>query len=439
VTIRDDAWGWIERLQRFGMRPGLTRTRDLLAALGDPQRRLEVALVAGTNGKGSTTALLDAMLRAVPGPRAPVGRFVSPHLQRFDERFHVEGRPLPAADLAAALAELRPVAERLEATFFEVLVALAVSTFAAAGVGRAVLEVGMGGRFDATNATEPTLSVVTQIALDHEAVLGHDVATIAAEKAGILRPGVPVVTSAEGVAWAVLRAAAERLGAPLTRVDDADVAMRDRGWDGVEVVVGAAPAARVVRSPLLGAHQARNLATAVLAARAWGVPWDAIALGAGQAVWPGRLEAIEARGTRWLLDGAHNPAGATALVEALARLGASPGAAVLGVTRDRLDGELLPLLAGLAPRLVATGASRSPRAAAAAAVAERLRAGGADQERVATAGTPALALDLAGRWAGAGANAATPPTVVVAGSLYLVGEVRALLLGDRVESFERWQ
>lgn len=437
MTALDDDWAWIERLQRFGMRPGLARTRALLAAVGDPQRRVEVALVAGTNGKGSTTALLDAMLRSVPGPRAPVGRFVSPHLQRFDERFHVEGGPIPAGDLAAALRELRPLAERLEATFFEVLVVLALSSFAAAGVGRAVLEVGMGGRFDATNATEPTLSVVTQIALDHEAVLGHDVATIAAEKAGILRPGVPVVTSAEGAAWAVLRATADRLGAPLTGVDEEGVRLTDRGWDGVEVVVGSVPATRVVRSPLLGAHQARNLATAVLAARAWGTPWEAIVLGAERARWPGRLEAIEVGGTRWLLDGAHNPAGAAALTAALVRLGAVPGAAVVGVTRERLDGDLLPALARLAPRLVATGARESPRAAPATAVAERLAAAGV--EHVAAAGTPAEALGLAGRWARAAAGAAAPPTVVVAGSLYLVGEARALLLGDEVERFERWQ
>jgi dihydrofolate synthase / folylpolyglutamate synthase len=437
VIPRDDAWRWVERLQRFGMRPGLARTRALLAAVGDPQRRLEVALVAGTNGKGSTTALLDAMLRAVPGPRSPVGRFVSPHLQSFDERFHVEGRPLPADDLAAALRELRPPAERLEATFFEVLVALALSSFAAAGVGRAVLEVGMGGRFDATNATEPTLSVVTQVALDHEAVLGHDVATIAAEKAGILRSGVPVVSSAEGAAWAVLRATAGRLGAPLIGVDEAGVRLIDRGWDGVEVVVGPASAAHVVRTRLLGAHQARNLATAVLAARAWGVPWDAVVRGAETARWPGRLEAIEAGGVRWLLDGAHNPAGADALVAALARLGAVPGAAVVGVTLDRLDGLLLPALARLAPRLVATGASQSPRAAPATAVAERL--GGAGTERVVAAGTPIEALDLAGRWAREAAGAVASPTVVVAGSLYLVGEARALLLGDEVERFERWQ
>jgi dihydrofolate synthase / folylpolyglutamate synthase len=433
----DDAFAWIERLQRFGVHPGLGRTRALLAAIGDPQAVLEVALVAGTNGKGSTTALLDAMLRAVPQPRAPVARFVSPHLLRFEERFHVDGRPPDPAALAAALAELRPPAERLGATFFEVLVALALLLFARAGVHRAVLEVGMGGRLDATNAVEPTLSVVTQVDLDHQAVLGHDVATIAGEKAGILRPGVPAVTSAEGVALAVLRARAEALGAPLTVVDEAVGRLLDHGWDGVAVEglapAGAAPAQ--VRAPLLGAHQARNLAAATCAARAWGVPWDAVVRGAASVRWPGRLEAVTARGRRWLLDGAHNPAGARALATALERLEAAPAVAVVGVTDDRLEGELLPLLGRLAPHVVATRAAMSPRSAPPERVAERLRASGVPAPRVRVASSPAEALDLAV----AAAGTAGGGTLVVAGSLYLVGEARSLLLGDEVERFERWQ
>jgi dihydrofolate synthase / folylpolyglutamate synthase len=440
VTPGDDTWAWIERRQRFGMRPGLARTRALLAAVGDPQDRLEVALVAGTNGKGSVTALLDAMLRAEPGPRAPVGRFVSPHLQRFEERFHVDGRPCGDGDLAGALAELRPAAERIEATFFEVLVALALQLFAHAGVGRAVLEVGMGGRLDATNATEPTLSVVTQIALDHMEVLGPDVATIAAEKAGILRPGVPAVTSADGVALDVLRAAAARLGAPLGVVDEAGYALLDRGWDGVEVVGGSGPSASPsVRAPLLGPHQARNLAAAVMAARAWGVPWEAVVGGAAAVRWPGRLEVIHARGCRWLLDGAHNPAGARALGAALDRLAAEPVAVVVGVTAERRDGELLPWLAALAPRVVATAAARSPRSAPAPEVAARLRALGIAPDRLVVAAAPERALEAAERLARAAPAGPTAPTVVVAGSLYLIGEVRALLLGDEVEAFQRWQ
>jgi dihydrofolate synthase / folylpolyglutamate synthase len=436
----DDTWAWIERRQRFGMRPGLARTRALLAAVGDPQARLEVALVAGTNGKGSVTALLDAMLRAEPGPRAPVGRFVSPHLQRFEERFHVDGRPCSDGDVAGALAELRPAAERIEATFFEVLVALALQLFAQAGVGRAVLEVGMGGRLDATNATEPTLSVVTQIALDHMEVLGPDVATIAAEKAGILRPGVPAVTSADGVALDVLRAAAARLAAPLGVVDEAGYDLLDRGWDGVEVAGGSgASASPVVRAPLLGPHQARNLAAAVMAARAWGVPWEAVVDGAAAVRWPGRLEVVHARGCRWLLDGAHNPAGARALGVALDRLAAEPVVVVVGVTAERRDGELLPWLAALAPQRVATAAARSPRSAPALEVGARLRALGVAAERLVVAPTPVQALEAAERWARAAPAGPTAPTVVVAGSLYLIGEVRALLLGDEVEAFQRWQ
>jgi len=470
----DDDWTWVERLQRFGIHPGLARTRSLFAALGDPQGAFEVALVAGTNGKGSTVALLDAMLRAddlrpARAPRSagaaapgPVGRFVSPHLSRFGERFTVDGRPLPDAALGAALREVRPHAERLGATFFEVLVAVAALAFARAGVGRAVFEVGMGGRLDATNASEPTLSVITQIALDHEAVLGRDVATIAGEKAGVLRAGRPAVTSAEGVALGVVRARAAEIGAALEVVDEMGAELRDVGWAGVEVR-GLGQTA--IRAPLLGAHQARNLAAAALAARAWGVPWDAVVAGAGAVEWPGRLERVEAHGCRWLLDGAHNPAGAVALAGALDRLDARARVAVLGVTDDRLGGDLPAALSRLAPVLVATRATRSPRAATAVQLAERLRALGAERvralgaERVrALAGAGVVAVDDVGEAleaaaalalasadaepvaAASGAPAAPdPPTVVVAGSLYLVGEARALLLGQAPEAFERWQ
>ena len=444
-------WTWVEHLQRFGVRPGLARTRSLLAALGDPQDAFEVALVAGTNGKGSTVALLDEMLRAPRPERVtapdPIGRFVSPHLTRFGERFTVDGRPLADAVLAEALRDVRPHAERLGATFFEVLVAVAALAFARAGVGRAVLEVGMGGRLDATNASEPTLSVITQIALDHEAVLGRDVATIAGEKAGVLRSGRPAVTSAEGVALAVVRRHAAGLGADLTVVDEVGADLRDLGWAGVEVRgLGPTP----IRAPLLGAHQARNLAAAALAARAWGTPWDAVVTGAATVRGPGRLEPVEARGCRWLLDGAHNPAGAGALVGALDGLGARPRVAVLGVTDDRLGGDLPAALSRLAPVLVVTRASRSPRAATAARLAERLRALGAgggviEIGDVAEAVSAAAALALADADAepdaiGPGAAGADgPPTVVVAGSLYLVGEARAVLLGEEPELFERWQ
>ena len=457
MTAGDD-WAWIERRQRFGIHPGLTRIRALLAALGDPQDAYEVALVAGTNGKGSTAALLDAMLRADAGPRvdagprSPVARFISPHLTRFEERFTVDGRPLPEPLLVEVLAAVRPSAERLDATFFEVLTAVAVLAFARAGVGKAVLEVGMGGRLDATNATEPRISVITQIALDHEAVLGATIAAIAGEKAGVLRAGRQAITSADGEALAVVRRRATEIGAPLIAIDDAGAALRDRGWAGVEVA-GLAP--MPIRTPLLGRHQARNLAAAALAARAWGVGWNAVVDGAGSVRWPGRLERIDTHGCRWLLDGAHNPAGARALAAALQALDARATVALLGVTEERLAGDLPTELGRLAPVVVATRASSSPRSAAAARLGERLRASASPGEDVLEADDVATAIELAvvvatanqlaaGAPATADASAvadvaAGPPTIVVAGSLFLVGEVRAHLLGEPLEGFERWQ
>ena len=425
----EDAWTWVERRQRFGVRPGLERTRALLEALGRPQDALAVALVAGTNGKGSTTALLDAMLRSDPRRAKPVGRFVSPHLVRFDERVHVDGAAVARDELEAVLDLVRPHAEAQGATFFEVLVAVALLAFARAGVDRAVLEVGMGGRWDATNATEPELSLVAQVALDHEAVLGGTVEAIAREKAGVWRRGRPALTTADGAALGVLRAEAGARGARFTALDDLPWRAVDLGWAGVRVEgLGAGP----IATPLLGRHQARNLALAALGAAAWGVPWSAVAHGAAAVRWPGRLEPLRAFGRRWLLDGAHNPAGAAALAAALSALDARPAVAVVGVSDDKAEGPLAAALAALAPDVVATRATASPRAASVDALAAALRRAPA-APRVHAAADPAAALARALDLAPEGA------TVVVAGSLYLIGAVRPLLTGERVEVFERWQ
>lgn len=423
-----DAWVWVERLQRFGVKPGLSRTRALLAALGDPQDAFEIALVAGTNGKGSTTALLDAMLRAAGD--GSVGRFVSPHLSRFDERVHVDGVAPPHEAFEAVLDEVRPHAEAGGATFFEVLVAVALLVFARCDVRRAVLEVGMGGRWDATNATEPVLSLITQVDLDHERVLGATVPLIAAEKAGIWRAGRPALTSAQGEALAVVRGAADAVGAaPFMALDATPWCGVDRGWAGVEAMgLGHGP----VLTPLLGAHQARNLGLAVLGGSAWGVPWPAVVRGAAEVHWPGRLEPLAARGVRWLLDGAHNPAGAVALRDALEALDARPAVAIVGVSDDKADGPLAGFLARLAPDVIATRATASPRAADPEALARALRSV-AGVGRVHVRDAPEAAIAAALEMAAEGAM------IVVAGSLYLVGAVRSLLLEEPAEAFERWQ
>lgn len=417
-------FAWLLGRQRFGVKLGLERMRELLTVLGRPERSFRAVLVGGTNGKGSTASVLAAGLRA---SGARVGLYTSPHLQRLTERVAVDGAPVADASLAAALARIRPEAERVDATFFEAITAAAVLLFAEAAVGTAVLEVGLGGRFDATNAVEPALSLITGVAMDHTAVLGDTLAQIAREKAGILRSGVPAWTGAEGEALDVLRQEAARRGTPLHALaDGVEVRTRDRGWDGLELEVGFPGGRLTAATPLVGAHQARNVALALAGTLALGVSPEAAARGARAARWPGRLERLAYRGGWLVLDGAHNPEAAAALARALARLEGRVAALVLGVSSDKDVAGVVSALVPLADRVIATRAVHSPRAMEPATLAS---AAGAD----ATAPDPAAALDLAFSGAEPGG------TVVVAGSLFLVGEARAVARGESGEPGERWQ
>ncbi|NBC96358.1 MAG: bifunctional folylpolyglutamate synthase/dihydrofolate synthase, partial [Deinococcus-Thermus bacterium] len=251
--------------QRFGARPGLDTMRALLERLGRPDRTFDAVLVAGTNGKGSTAAGLASMLRA-SGRR--VGRYASPHLTWPGERVEVDGVPMADAAFEDAAATILPHAEATHATFFEALTALACRRFAEAGVEVAVLEVGLGGRLDATNALDPVASAIASIGLDHQAFLGDTLAEIAREKAGVLRAGRPTWTSARGEARAAIEAESARLGARLSVLGrDARVAVRERGWEGVEVTVERSGAPGVsFASSLAGRHQGENLALAALLA-----------------------------------------------------------------------------------------------------------------------------------------------------------------------------
>lgn len=423
------ALDWLFGLQRFGMRPGLERVRALLAETGLPAPGTRVVLVAGTNGKGTVTRLVASALTAA-GRRT--GSFFSPHLERVGERARVDGVEATEEEMEAAVAAVRPAAERLGCTFFEVVTAAALHRFRAAGAGWAVMEVGLGGRFDATNALEPVLSVVTGVSLDHQAVLGGTVAEIAREKAGVLRPGVPALTGATGEALAVVGSEARALGAPLLVLGrDVDVTVEASGWDGLALTVtgglGGLPLA--LRSPLVGRHQARNVALAAAAALTLGAGPEAVREAFARTSWPGRLERLDLD-RAWVLDGAHNTEGAAALAAALDDLGARPAALVVGASADKdLAGVLAPL-AARAPVVVATRAS-SPRAASPGELAAAASRAGA--ARVEEAPDAAAALRLARGLTRAG------ELVVVAGSLFLVGEVRSLLLGAAPEGRERWQ
>lgn len=399
--------------------PGLERIRGLLARLGNPEAAYPVALIGGTNGKGSTARALAAILEEAG---LKVGLYTSPHLVDFSERIQVLGKPIPEGSLLALLEEVRPHAEALGASFFEIATALALLHFAREGVEFAVLEVGMGGRLDATNAAEPALSVVTNVGHDHLEVLGPTLQDVAREKAGILRKGVPALTAARGEGLWTLKAEARARETPLWVLGE------DFQVEGVEALAGGlAFTLRLERTgealrlnaSLLGPHQAENLALAALSGRLLGAGWEAVARGVARAENPGRLQRLPLGGKELLLDGAHNPEGALALREALRFHGLLPAALVLGFSREKDHQGIAEALRGLGPVVLTRYAS--PRAQEPQALLPLFPGAWVEED-------PMRALERAFGLA---------DRVVVAGSLYLVGEVLRGLRGLPPEA--RWQ
>ena len=423
MTGDDSLTRLLSELELGGIRLGLGNVRALLAALGEPQRRFASVLVAGTNGKGSTAALLAAATSAA-GYRT--GLYTSPHLESVEERLRLDGAAVPRAALAELLPRVVATSRARLAglpTYFEALTAAALVYFAERQVELAVLEVGMGGRLDATNAVEPELSLVTTIDLDHREHLGTTLGAIAREKAGILRRGRPAYHWAGSEeADSALVAVARELDAPLVAAESrAEVAaIASRGWEGQRITPAPPRGGRVgYEVALLGTHQARNLALAVLggeALAAHGFPRlepAAIARGVASCRWPGRLEPVGLdAGGRVLLDAAHNPGGVRTLLAFLAERG-EPYDLLFGVLADKeVDGMLPPLVEG-AERVTLT-APTSARALPAEALARHL-----PQDRATAIARPAEALGQA--------LATRPRLLVVCGSIVLVGELRAEL------------
>ena len=427
---------------RFGIRLGLGRTRALLRELGDPQHALRGALVGGTNGKGSVLAIAGSALRAA-GFR--VGTTPKPHLVSYRERLEIDGRPVDPVTFAWLVDEVLEVAERVERrhgppTEFELLTAMLFRWFAEEQVEVALVEVGLGGRLDATHAWDGGVAAITNVALDHMAWLGDTIPAIAREKAAIIERGDRAVTGASGEALDVIRRRARRVGVPLTEVGSPQLL----GWDrnGIDVQL---PSLGPTRVALRGRHQADNaaVADAVLDALEEAgiatVPADARRRGYGSATWPGRLELLSVEGRDVLLDGAHNPAGAAALASALDDLrpflaggDATPATAVTLVHGSMADKDVPGIVAALgsaaALRAATVIATQVPgeRAMDADDVAARWRAGGLEAaiEVVPDVdGALERALEVTGRVGG---------PLVVAGSLYLVGEARRRWLDDPV-------
>jgi dihydrofolate synthase/folylpolyglutamate synthase len=419
-----DPLAFLYSLETLGMKFGLENVSRLCSALGHPERAFRSVHVAGTNGKGSVTAMTETALRAA-GHRA--ARYTSPHLVRLEERFVVDGREVATADLVDALGRVQhAVAGLMERgmlgsppTFFECATAAAFELFRRARVDVAVLEVGLGGRLDATNVIAPIATAITSIDFDHQAQLGSTLASIAAEKAGIIKHGVPVVLGAlpREAADVIDRVAADA-GAPIvrapeavrvTRREDGRLAFRSRTWELDDVTLA-----------LAGRHQVDNAAV-VLALlgelERLGVPVGAAAARAGlvDVAWPGRLERIDAGDAEILLDAAHNPAGAAALAGYLAEAGWTGVTLVFGAMRDKDVGTMLRALAPWCARVICTTAP-SPRARAASDIAAI--AADAAGWTVEVEPDPAVAILAARRCGG---------RIVVAGSIFLIGPLRAIL------------
>jgi len=413
------------RVQKFG----LANITMLAADLGQPQRSSPCAHIAGTNGKGSTAAMLESILRAA-GLRT--GLYTSPHLERINERIRINGENISDQDFAAAWSRLHSSIESLMAsgklaahpTFFECVTAIAFLAFAQQQVDFAIYEVGLGGRLDATNIVKPEVALITPVDFDHENFLGHSIEEIAAEKAGIIKPGAWVVSASERPeARAVIVRRCSEMEARLVEVDATARVEDVQSSDGLYRGVAAFTHARkqLALAPLLpGRFQIRNALTAAIAARllterGFPIPDAAIERGIATANWPGRLERLATQPDLYL-DGAHNPAGARELLKFWQENYAGRRIfLVYGAMRDKAVDEISGLLFPHAAAVVLTE-PRQPRAISAPLLAEMTTHDAKETIIVRDPGEALeTALDLAG-----------PPDVVFAtGSLYLVGELRA--------------
>ncbi|HEX8712423.1 MAG TPA: folylpolyglutamate synthase/dihydrofolate synthase family protein [Terracidiphilus sp.] len=406
----------------------LDEVRTLLAVLGDPHRRFPSVLIAGTNGKGSTAATLASILSA-SGLRT--GLYTSPHLSRPNERIRVERGEISDDDFARLYFRVDDAARQLvlagrlpqSPSYFEVLTAQAFLYFAERQVDLAVLEVGMGGRLDATNVVEPLVSIITDISLDHTEWLGSTISAIAREKAGILRPdGIMVTLPQHPDANRVL-------GEVAVELNVRGVSAAPFMPPGVSITgpyeIEALGSPIQVDSPLAGAHQHRNVALAVagaveLASRhGFPITPEAIATGTHLTCWPGRLERVTARGVEWILDVAHNPAGAWALRSSLRGIleVRKPRTLVFSCLRDKPIAELAQILFPVFDHVVLAPIQTSRAAAA----ADLLAAAETTGTSTTVAVSVSEALDEAERRTDGG-------IAVISGSVYLVGEARTLLL-----------
>lgn len=400
---------------KAGAKFGLDRMRVLLEELDHPERSQNIIHVAGTNGKGSTCAMIAAACKYA-GLRT--GLFTSPHLVKPTERIAFDNESVSEDRFAQLFKIVHDKAEQLisegkidgHPTYFETVTAMALMAFRDAA-DAVVLEVGLGGRLDATNVVTPRLTVITPIHYDHEAFLGNTITSIASEKAGILKPGIPLVMAAQmpEASQTILSRAGE-LNCPVTKVADHAVERTElTPYGSTFHFLG-----QTFTCGLPGAHQVQNAATAILTCREFGLPMEAIRKGVASARWPGRIEYVSHR-PDFILDGAHNPAGARSLATYIQQFCSNrPVWLVYGAMRDKAIEEVTSQLFPLASKLILT-APDFPRALRPDAILEIT-----DHPNAITAASVAAAIELA-------LQAPSEAAVFFTGSLFLVGEARAIL------------
>lgn len=391
-------------LQLFGTRFGLERAHQLAALAGDPQKKLRFIHVAGTNGKGSTCAMLESIYHAA-GLR--VGLFTSPHLVSFRERIQINRQLIPESELVRLVEEIQPLLKQFPSdnhlTLFEVVTVMALKYFAVQKCDLVIWETGLGGRLDATNIVMPLASVITNIAFDHQQWLGDTLEKIAAEKAGIIKTGIPVVTATEEKsALAVIEKTAREKNAPLTKVDS-DLRIQN------------------LEMSLLGEHQKQNaaLALAVVGVLQKQIPvaGEKIRQGLAATNWPGRLQLIQKTdGQKILLDGAHNADGAKVLRTALGKyFPNSQPAIIFGALVDKNWPDICRTLAPLASKIFTVP------------VASARAADGCELAAAFQSANPAAAVAIRDNLAQALIASKDEPFIIITGSLYLVGEALELL------------
>ena len=408
-------------LQRFGIKLGLEITRTLLERAGTPQQQFLCVHVAGTNGKGSTSAFLAAILQAA-GYR--VGLYTSPHLQSFCERIRIDGTAISESEVVALTETIRPLTAQLPVTFFEFTTVMALCAFAGHKVDIAILETGLGGRLDATNAVTADLSVITPISLDHQEHLGTTLTAIAGEKAGIIKECVPVICSEqeEEVFAVVHRQAATRHAPLLCAGRDFFVTMNEAG--SFDYHDNGNHRLQALESGLPGDHQPRNAALAIAAAyrlrqQGLNISDAAIRQGLAQVDWPGRLEWWGGK-RQILLDGAHNAAGALVLATYLKKLKAPALHWLVGVKNDKNFHEILAAILPLTTNLYAV----APPEVKATEPEELVSVARQANVPAQTFASVAEGLQAARR------ACKSNDIILVAGSLFLVGAVRELLCNE---------